>query len=139
MSKARKTKRPAAEWFPHALWVKVKRPKRQQMSRLMAWEHFLRGLHSRIPICCVTFYMKTFLPRKVSGDRGNVADRHWARAYSRRCRALKRFRPQYCPCLDCLRDRTFSKLHECTRRCRKQPGSIFFGWSDRSIQRFYQE
>ena len=105
-----------------------KSDKRRGCSRTMVWEHLVRGLHARIPLCCIAFYVKTYLPRHVSGERGNTSDLRWAQAYRRRVEKLKRSRsPQYFPCLECVRAKTIEKIHFCTHRCRKQLGSNFYG------------
>ena len=88
-----------------------------------------RGIHSGIPICCVTFFVFEWLPWKKISDshpyeveleRAGVGGRAWEEEQMRRWRAggspdLKP--PQYVPCPDCLVAARFVELHICDASC----------------------
>ena len=80
------------------------------------WTHVLRGVHSKLPICCIAWFVRVYWPRWA---RATDADVRWAR---RHCRKMPMV--EYVPCPRCVREGHFVEIHMCTKRCAGQPGSV---------------
>jgi len=86
----------------------------------------VRGLHSGMPICCVAFFVRTWAPRVDAAKAGSGADRRYVQRHIAKCSGLKKgHRPNYVPCPVCLRAKTFVRIHRCTEKCRREPGSTW--------------
>jgi hypothetical protein len=90
-----------------------------QVTEAEARWHMVCGLHSRIPACCILYFL-TAWQEKSEAMR------------ARRMRRLVGFGPacgrppprnkQYVPCPACVRAKRFVRVHLCTRRCVGKPG-----------------
>lgn len=84
--------------------------------------HTLRGLHSRIPICCIAYFLTVHMPRVLRGSGHWLRARHYLGRVRGAALALGFPSPEYVPCPVCLRRGHFIAVHKCTRRCAGQPG-----------------
>jgi hypothetical protein len=86
------------------------------------------GIHSEIPTCCVAFFVAEWVPWNMAYGRNtphpheSEMQRH---GYATSEHAKTGKPPQYVPCPDCLRDKRFVVIHECTPECQETPGGSF--------------
>ncbi len=86
-------------------------PRRERIIRA----HIERGIHSRIPACCIAFFVATWV---WPSARATARWRAYWRGISKRTGGLK-----YIPCPDCRDVGHVVKIHWCTKRCAGQIGA----------------
>ena len=91
-------------------------------------EHVQRGLHSRIPICCIAYFVTTYFPKWAAYRKGDIKAARYIRRHVRRNHATaKRLGhkrpPGYVPCPACVRAGNIIHVHMCTLRCRGKLGT----------------
>ena len=86
------------------------------------------GVHSKIPMCCIAFFVTEWVPWVIAYGR-NLPHPHEADMLFRGLATLEHAKsgkpPQYVPCPDCLREKRFVETHECTPEC----GDVLGGFS----------
>jgi len=86
------------------------------------------GIHSKIPTCCIAFFVTEWAPWVMAYGR-NTPHPHEAdmqfHGYATLEHAKSGKPPQYVPCPDCLRNKRFVETHDCTPECAGVAGGTF--------------
>jgi hypothetical protein len=77
-----------------------------------------RGIHSRIPPCCIAFFVTVWMPLVEPRRLWTAKEERWWSRHQRRMPKGIGYVP--CPC--CCRAKRFVKVHTCTRRCEGKQG-----------------
>lgn len=83
------------------------------------------GVHSQIPICCVSFFVVRWMPWQKLYSQG-LYGQAIPHPYEDDLRLAglgepRTTAPHYLPCPDCLRSRRFVEIHNCTEACGRGP------------------
>jgi len=86
-----------------------------------------KGVHSKIPTCCIAFFVIEWVPWAIAYGQGtphpHLEDMQ-LQGYATLEHAKSNKLPQYVPCPDCLREKRFVEIHECTPECGDVLGGI---------------
>lgn len=95
-----------------------------------AAEEVAAGTHSKIPPCCIAFFVVDWAPWQLAYGRStpHPYETELSRAGFHSLEHAKSGKPpQYVPCPDCLRDKRFVEIHACTKECAAERGGSYFG------------
>jgi hypothetical protein len=95
-----------------------------------AADEVAQGTHSKIPPCCIAFFVVEWAPWVLAYGR-NMPHPHEAELLRAGFHSIEHAKsgkpPQYVPCPDCLRDKRFVEIHSCTTACASERGGSYFG------------
>lgn len=92
-----------------------------------AADDIAKGIHSKIPTCCVAFFVTEWVPW-VAAYGQNTPHPHQEDMLHHGLTTIEHAKsgkpPQYVPCPDCLRNKSFVEIHECTDECANVIGGL---------------
>lgn len=86
-------------------------------------DDYVRGLHSKIPVCCIEFYVHH---ASVWSPRLRL---FYSRVVHARCVEMDATGAGYIACPACVRDGAFVQVHQCQESCRRTLGNSVW-WSE---------